>query len=826
MEGKKGMARVCAVLLAVSLFTADAFPAVAATEPGKQTEGQAFAEEGNITDEGTSQEPQSVPEGTSQEPQNGSEETSQGLQNGAEVNLEQTNKEEEEPNQPDTAEETQEPEQPNAAQPGQPDTAGGTSKPEQPNAAQPGQPDTAGETQEPKQPNTAGETQEPEQPNAAGETQEPGLPNQTGREPEIPQAPEGTPEIFDGTDKRPEAFLPSGQKEGQETPSGIQESGGLLCLDGVPYTGYYLDSDGIFCTVTSGAAVPTVGIVAAGTEYYAATSKGKTVLQKQTVFVAGKAYAGYYLDTGGILYLAVNGEAKPETGILSAGTEYYDFRKKSMASFPEQAVFVAGKAYTGYYMDGSGILYTVSGGTPELKTGTVKAGTEYYSCKEAGKTQLQSQALFVEGKTYTGYYMGPKNKMYYAKKGICTLKTGLLKAGAKYYSCNDKKFLQLPKQTLYVEGKVYSGYYMDKSKKMYRVEKGVRSLKTGAVKTGAKYYSYNAKKFLHLQKQTLYVKGKVYSGYYMDKSKKMYRVEKGVRSLKTGAVKAGAKYYSYNAKKFLHLPKQTLYVKGKVYTGFYMDKKEKMHEVKKGTRTLAAGMLEAGTKYYSYNAKKFLHLPKQALYVEGKVYSGYYMDPENKMHSVQDGTCTLANTTLEAGTRYYSYNARKSLTLPAQTVYVNGKAMEGMSPESLATLQRAQAVVAGITNSSMTQEEKLKACFDFVKTYRESRPRMPNYIGMDWPVIYANDMFVNGTGNCCSYAAAFAYMAKAIGYEEVYCCNDSGHGWAEIDGLIYDPEWSKHHQEYSYYALSYDTKTDVNYKGNIAAGHPWMHIKI
>lgn len=758
MEGKKGMARVCAVLLAVSLFTADAFPAVAA-ESGKQTEGQAFAEEGNITDEGTSQEPQSGLEETSQEPQNGSEETSQGLQNGAEVNLEQPNKEEEEPNQPDTAEETQEPEQPNAAQLGQPDTAGGTSEPEQPNAAQPGQPDTAGETQEPEQPNTAGETQEP------------GLPNQTGREPEIPQAPEGTPEIFDGTDKRPEAFLPPGQKEGQETPSGIQESGGLLCLDGVPYTGYYLDSDGIFCTVTSGAAVPTVGIVAAGTEYYAASSKGKTVLQKQTVFVAGKAYAGYYLDTGGILYLAVNGEAKPETGILSAGTEYYDFRKKSMASFPEQAVFVAGKAYTGYYMDGSGILYTVSGGTPELKTGTVKAGTEYYSYKEAGKTQLQSQSLFVEGKTYTGYYMGPKNKMYYAKKGICTLKTGLLKAGAKYYSCNDKKFLQLSKQTLYVEGKVYSGYYMDKSKKMYRVEKGVRSLKTGAVK-------------------------------------------------------AGAKYYSYNAKKFLHLPKQTLYVKGKVYTGFYMDKKEKMHEVKKGTRTLAAWMLEAGTKYYSYNAKKFLHLPKQALYVEGKVYSGYYMDPENKMHSVQDGTCTLANTTLEAGTRYYSYNARKSLTLPAQTVYVNGKAMEGMSPESLATLQRAQAVVAGITNSSMTQEEKLKACFDFVKTYRESRPRMPNYIGMDWPVIYANDMFVNGTGNCCSYAAAFAYMAKAIGYEEVYCCNDSGHGWAEIDGLIYDPEWSKHHQEYSYYALSYDTKTDVNYKGNIAAGHPWMHIKI
>ena len=461
------------------------------------------------------------------------------------------------------------------------------------------------------------------------------------------------PEVFDGVDTRQEIFSVPGQEEGQETPSGIQENGGLLCLDGTPYTGYYLGSDGILYTVTNGEAEPTSGIVA--------------------------------------------------------------------------------------------------------------AGTEYYSGEDAGAVQLPDQTLFVEGKQYTGYYLGPKNKMYHAKKGICTLKTGLLKAGASYYSYNAKQVLQLSRQTLYVEGKVYSGYYMDKSKKMYRVNKGVRSLKSGAVKAGAKYYSYNAKKFLQFPKQTLYVEGKVYSGYYMDKSKKMCRVNKGVRSLKTGVVKAGAKYYSYNAKKFLRLPKLTLYVKGKVYTGFYMDKKKRMNNVKKGTRTLATGMLDAGTKYYSYNAKKTLKLKKQALYVEGKVYSGYYLDPENKMHSVQEGTCTLANATLDAGTRYYSHKAKKVLTLPAQTVYVNGKAMEGMSPESLATLQRAQAVVAGITNSSMTQEEKLKACFEYVKTYRESRPRMPNYLGMDWPVVYANDMFVNGTGNCCSYAAAFAYMAKAIG---------------------------------------------------------------
>ena len=42
-------------------------------------------------------------------------------------------------------------------------------------------------------------------------------------------------------------------------------------------------------------------------------------------------------------------------------------------------------------------------------------------------------------------------------------------------------------------------------------------------------------------------------------------------------------------------------------------------------------------------------------------------------------------------------------------------------------------------------------------------------------------MFVDGAGNCFSYGAAFAYMAKAIGYKNVYCCNSGGHGWAEVD---------------------------------------------
>ncbi|MBQ1977356.1 MAG: hypothetical protein II225_01265, partial [Ruminococcus sp.] len=159
-------------------------------------------------------------------------------------------------------------------------------------------------------------------------------------------------------------------------------------------------------------------------------------------------------------------------------------------------------------------------------------------------------------------------------------------------------------------------------------------------------------------------------------------------------------------------------------------------------------------------------------------------------------------------------------------IVINGMARKVVTDSDL-TLFYAAKEVAKVTKPTMTKQQKLKACFDYCKVaYAEFNPRIPHYKGMDWPIVYANDMFVGTGGNCLSYGAAFAYMAKAIGYTEVYACHSGGHGWAEIDGLIYDPEWSKHRFYHSYFALSYDEIYDQNYKGAIAAGLPWMHVKI
>ena len=207
-----------------------------------------------------------------------------------------------------------------------------------------------------------------------------------------------------------------------------------------------------------------------------------------------------------------------------------------------------------------------------------------------------------------------------------------------------------------------------------------------------------------------------------------------------------------------------------------------------------------GNKYY-YNSSGFL----QKNGIVGSEKDGwYYADKNGKIDF------TYSNGVTQNGNSW---------------IVMNGKAKK-VSTKSDRTLFRALKIVAKITDNSMSKSQKLKVCYNYVKnSYTELNPRIPHYTGNDWPIIYANDMFVDGAGNCFSYAAAFAYMAKAIGYKNVYCCNSGGHGWAEIDGLIYDPEWSRHHSK-EYYALSYDTTKDPNYKGAISPGYSWMHVKI
>ena len=166
----------------------------------------------------------------------------------------------------------------------------------------------------------------------------------------------------------------------------------------------------------------------------------------------------------------------------------------------------------------------------------------------------------------------------------------------------------------------------------------------------------------------------------------------------------------------------------------------------------------------------------------------------------------------------------------ADWIVSDGRA-EKAETEEQKTFFRALELVDRITTADMTQEEKLRVCFDYAKdSFRECSPRFPHLTEDGWQIIYANDMFTGDGGNCFSFAAAFAYMAKALGYEEVYACNSGNHGWTEIDGKIYDPEWSLHNGGTDIYALDYDSDVGKGYQhglwGADRPGREWVRVKI
>lgn len=146
-------------------------------------------------------------------------------------------------------------------------------------------------------------------------------------------------------------------------------------------------------------------------------------------------------------------------------------------------------------------------------------------------------------------------------------------------------------------------------------------------------------------------------------------------------------------------------------------------------------------------------------------------------------------------------------------VVMNGAATK-VQTESDECLYSAAKDVAKCTTPEMTKEEKIKKAFDYIREhYLEGVLHDPPYSYQedDWPVVLANDLFIYGKGDCFSFGAAFAYMLKAIGCSDVYACNTGGHGWAEAEGLAYDPEWSMHSNNYPYFAMSLDEECDVDY---------------
>lgn len=135
----------------------------------------------------------------------------------------------------------------------------------------------------------------------------------------------------------------------------------------------------------------------------------------------------------------------------------------------------------------------------------------------------------------------------------------------------------------------------------------------------------------------------------------------------------------------------------------------------------------------------------------------------------------------------------------------DGKAvLTAESRTKLDVLIKANEIVQKATKPAMDKAEKLRKSFDYLLSHYKYRGSPDFESSSRWEQEYAMAMFKEGHGNCYAYGAAFAFLANAVGYKECYAVSSGGHGWAEVNGRVYDPSWSLIDKRNSYFGVSFD----------------------
>lgn len=146
----------------------------------------------------------------------------------------------------------------------------------------------------------------------------------------------------------------------------------------------------------------------------------------------------------------------------------------------------------------------------------------------------------------------------------------------------------------------------------------------------------------------------------------------------------------------------------------------------------------------------------------------------------------------------YKGRISKSKTYEGITLTKNGYAKTNTASKLKI---KAMNIVSSITNSGMSKEQKLRACWNYIT----NRGRFQYFIydfpvNKDWHRVNAWYLLNYGRGDCYGFACAFAALAREAGYDSyVIMGRVSGtrdgaadgltrHGWVMIDGRYYDPE--------------------------------------
>ncbi len=231
---------------------------------------------------------------------------------------------------------------------------------------------------------------------------------------------------------------------------------------------------------------------------------------------------------------------------------------------------------------------------------------------------------------------------------------------------------------------------------------------------------------------------------------------------------------------------------GRMQTGWQTINNKKYYFYKTSTSSkygrAATGLVKIGSYRYYFSSSGVMQTGKKK--ISGSLY---YFKSNGRART---GWFTVS------GKLYYAASNGKlktNTTYESVTFTKNGYAKSNTASKLKI---KCMKVVSSITNSSMTKAQKLKACWNYMtSTSRWSyRVIYVSSYPSGWQLTFAYNMLTSGSGNCYSFACAFAALAHEVGYTpyvvvgRVKGTRDGAadgltrHCWVRINGCYYDPE--------------------------------------
>ncbi len=330
-----------------------------------------------------------------------------------------------------------------------------------------------------------------------------------------------------------------------------------------------------------------------------------------------------------------------------------------------------------------------------------------------------------------------------------------------------------------------AGWQEIESKKYYFLPE------TGEMVTG--WQEIDSKKYYFLPET-----GEMATGWQEIDSKKYYFLPE------TGEMATG--WQEIDSKKYYFLPET-----GEMATGWQEIESKKYYFLPETGEMVTGWQKIDGCKYY--------FLPEDNYMATGlyKIKNCYYIFHSNGKLAKSDSI-----TIVTAGDKVYCagpdgkasggwqikknklYYANKKGIVKTDTKYQGitftgtGEAKSNINSKLKIMLIRK---VNSLTNKKMSKKEKLKTCWDYITGGKfRYASKYPDLSSPGWQIKTAYDMLSTHTGNCYSYACAFAALASEAGYKPYIICGRvhgsrdraadgyTRHAWIKINNRYYDPE--------------------------------------